>query len=219
MKFALCEKPEEPELSDALWTAINATAKAKKPKPSQMFIGMDYHLNWLYAALATANIKDLESEGPWQNEWMFDTPLKERGKDCRPIQNNQEDIDLLIAWMDEQTGELHLALIEAKLDSSWSSEQFKSKKKRLTLMKTDAVKRGLSFVKWEFFLISPGRPPKSKEFAIKDFNEEYLWLLGDKKGPDSGELSHRKLPVNHTLRRVKRTSKKSKTWDTYPSIN
>ena len=107
MKFALCDKPEEPKISPALWAIVGNSPTM--PEPDEMFIGMDYHLNWLYAALATNETEKALSDETFENEWKrkrdgegkgeckFEWPL-EKDEKSGPIRGNQEDVDLLVAW-------------------------------------------------------------------------------------------------------------------------
>lgn len=153
MKFALCKQPEAPEISTSLWQLISNGGN--KPNADRMFIGMDYHLNWLYAALAMAKMSDGEMEKQFDNEWYCKAPPKEH-KDSRPIQENQQDVDLLIAWFDQRWAiPLRLILVEAKLDSGWIPEQLTSKRQRLDLIRQDASLMGLGFIDWRFLLLSP----------------------------------------------------------------
>lgn len=210
MKFALCEQPKAPEISTVLWETISNGGE--KPSADRMFIGMDYHLNWLYAALASATMSDEELKEQFDNKWECKGPPKEH-KDSRPIQENQQDVDLLIAWFDQSRAiPLRLILVEAKLHSGWDSKQFESKKERLTLMRQDAIKRKLSFIDWKFLLLSPGTRPERNGFDANALKEPYDWILDREAGQSEPRLWHEILPVTH-LRQVKRVSDKFDKWE------
>jgi len=218
MKFALCENQEAPRISTALWKKISNGGK--RPNPDAMFVGMDYHLNWLYAALATAEDDDLTSMDDPSNKWKCVLPPQTSKKDSNPIQDNQEDVDLLIAWFDQRWAmPLRLILVEAKLDSGWGSKQFKSKKERLTLIREDTESRGLKFIDWRFLLMSPGSAPMVKKFKTGSLDGRYSWLRAPKEEVKESQspVRHVKLPLANDLWRVKRVSKSSKNWTVIPS--
>ncbi|NKI35155.1 hypothetical protein HFP89_08250 [Wenzhouxiangella sp. XN79A] len=222
MKFALCDKPATPRISEALWNLISNGGTP--PNPRLIFIEMDYHLNWLYAALANAaRSADAESPenkklGPFPNEWQLDKKewpaIGDRNQ--RPIQNNQEDVDLLVAWFDRRWAKpFRLVLIEAKLDSSWDSKQFEKKRERLTLIKEDADKLVTKdFIQWNFVLLSPGNGPSRGPFANKDpDHERYEWLYQGINGEPREGLWHENLEKIGGQMRVKRTSASSDEWE------
>lgn len=112
--------------------------------PSRSFVAMDYHLDWLYAALSL-------------------TFLGERGltylNDRQLVRANQEDVDLIIAF--QQGREHHIVLLEAKGDSSFDNDQIRSKVNRLIEIFADPPgawhDRG---VVPHFALVSPRRPQR-----------------------------------------------------------
>lgn len=83
--------------------------------PPSAFVAMDYHLDWLYGALAS---------------WMS----RAEGKTIHPngdglIEANQEDADLIVAY-DTDVG-THILLLEAKGYTGWTNQQMTSKATRL----------------------------------------------------------------------------------------
>lgn len=225
MKFALCKDPAAPRISDSLWKLISNGGT--RPDPKRMFIGMDYHMNWLYATLATPGIAADQKkaagtgDGPLKNEWICDVPHEfadERGGP-QPIQGNQEDVDLLIAWIKPKSERpLRLVLVEAKLDSSWGSAQFDKKRKRLTLIKRDSeqgVHEGL--IQWKFLLLSPGSEPSKGKFETRQAaSDRFNWMYF---GPDDrlrDKLWHANLPKIGGDMQVKRTSASSGEWEIAP---
>lgn len=136
------------------------------PEEAKTYWAMDYHLNWLYAALHPA------PDGK---------PQSNAAKNIKP---NQEDVDFLIAYeADEVT---HIVLLEAKGVTGWTNEQLGSKRERLNNMFTpDILAQG---VQPHFVLISP---KESKGLKAEGFPE---WMCSGGKFPwlrlmlDSGEL-------------------------------
>lgn len=220
MKFALCDHPETPVISQDLRNLLSHYGQLEDSDPSSMFIGMDYHLNWLFAALATADEPHLEHGMSWLNQWAPGlSSLVRADKNLRPIQENQEDIDLLIAWYDKRKSKLHLTLLEAKLDSGWTSAQFKSKKERLTLIKLDSEQRGLTFIDWHLLLISPGNAPTRYEFALSAFEEPYHWMLEHEEKTSVPQLRHATLPLRRRLKQVGLVpNSKGEWWTTTTSL-
>ena len=182
MKFALCESPNEPKISVPLWRLVSGNKGLRRPENARMFMGMDYHLNWLYAALATAEIECIDGFDHLDNCWGLGEQQLEKiepkivkgkkvSKDKAPIQGNQEDADLLIAWIDHKDRSLlHLTLVEAKLDSPWKPAQLESKMQRFALLQAASHEMGLDWINWNCLLLSPGRP-------VSNPKEEYLKVL------------------------------------------
>ncbi len=99
---------------------INKIQKAfvdlNQPIPSNAFVAMDYHLDWIYTALfLSAN----------ENKNVYDL-------DSNLVTANQEDVDLLVAFPDQNDiNKTHLILCECKAESSWTNKQISSKASRL----------------------------------------------------------------------------------------
>ena len=89
--------------------------------PAEARCWMDYHMDWLYAALV-----ECAPPGPPPHTSPF------RDEDGNPynLNSNQEDIDLLVAFED-RSGKLQLILVEAKGYTAWGSDQLRSKGRRL----------------------------------------------------------------------------------------
>jgi hypothetical protein len=90
--------------------------------PADAFVAIDYHLDWLFAALAIFS-------GAW--------PAEDKSKAPKPDQvglltASQEDIDALIAWTDPGGGGATVVLIEAKAYTGWTNKQLLSKATRLS---------------------------------------------------------------------------------------
>ena len=80
------------------------------PEPEGVFVAMDYHLDWLQAALILAHTNQDEK-----------SKFCNGSKEDQVIKGTQEDIDLLVAF---KAGEkFHLILVEAKAYSGWTNKQ------------------------------------------------------------------------------------------------
>lgn len=90
------------------------SGKAEVAIPEDAFVAMDYHLDWLFAAMTLAATDG--APGSYPNDTGF-------------IKGTQEDIDLLVAF-DTDEGS-HVILVEVKGVTSWSNCQFRSKVERL----------------------------------------------------------------------------------------
>lgn len=108
--------------------------------PSDAFVAMDYHLDWLQIALHLADQND---------------PHRTLFPNGDLIRANQEDIDLLIAFKGGSASETHLVLIEAKADTSWNNAQLNSKARRLKCIFDE---NSHALVQPHFILTSPREP-------------------------------------------------------------
>lgn len=130
--------------------------------PEGAFCAMDFHLDWIYAALCAVGspcIDDLYSNA------------------VRHVQGQHEDVDLLVAF--ESGGDTHLILIEAKATSSWTNKQAESKAKRLRGFFAD--QKECKRVTPHFILMSPKRPGKLTTgdwpaWMTADQNDQPLWI-------------------------------------------
>jgi hypothetical protein len=123
-------------LGEEFRAALSTTLE--EPIPSDAFVAMDYHLEWIYAAL-----------------WRATTGSPARAyANTGVVVGNQEDVDLLIAWADGPR--FHLGMIEAKLDTPWSRTQIRSKANRLA--RIFEIPGALDVVKPHFVFLSP-KPP------------------------------------------------------------
>jgi hypothetical protein len=126
--FALAESFRH-ELGSALGLRI----------PSDAFAAMDYHLDWIFASLFLQ--ANSEVVGPYVN-------------DAR-VNDNQEDVDLLVAFQDR--GISQLIMLEAKADTHWTNSQSTSKAKRLRAIFGEDGARWNGVVP-HFVIASPRRP-------------------------------------------------------------
>lgn len=103
--------------------------------PETAWWAIDYHLDWLAAALM---------------RFASETPPYERDPSCPYASNGlvtgtQEDVDLIVAF------ETTVVLIEAKGDTAWSTEQFARKRRRIEAIRAIAVEG----VRLHHVLLSP----------------------------------------------------------------
>lgn len=99
-------------LSDSFLGSLKAALKIPEEKATRcLFAGMDYHIDWLFAAMFMT-AKELNISDGERNKHERDLPPKDSDLDLRPILGNQEDVDLLALL--ETNNTLHLVFIEAK---------------------------------------------------------------------------------------------------------
>lgn len=113
------------------------------PVPVDAYCAMDYHLDWICAALHVSN-------------GAYHAPVKNE-KPCELVKGNQEDVDLLVAFA--CNGVTQLVLIEAKGVGAWSNEQAKRKVERLDAIFESAGDRRGNVRPW-YVLVSPRAPVK-----------------------------------------------------------
>ena len=118
--------------------------KIKISVPKRAFVAMDYHLDWIYAALFKSCKPDV------------DEPIANDGS----ILGQQEDVDLLVAF--EQAGNFHIVMVEAKGVTNWTNEQIESKAKRLTKIFAHDGNKWPNVIPY-LVLMSPRPPEKLKQ--------------------------------------------------------
>ena len=127
--------------------------------PSDAFVAMDYHLDWLQVALYVAGVPRPAQVIP-----------KPEGFSATPI-----DADLLVAF---EVGETtHIVLIEAKGGGGWNNMQLRKKAERLAVIFGDTLNSGP--VVPHFVLLSPHRPQKLATDGWPDWmnpDGRPLWL-------------------------------------------
>ena len=118
--------------------------------PVDAWVAMDYHLDWIAAAVHLATAKNISSsllENPGQHI----------------VRGNQEDVDLIVGFGTQSN--TSLILIEAKGATAWSKSQMDSKVKRLgEIFGTDQFTN--PDIKPILVLTSP-KPPTEKLGAMK----------------------------------------------------
>ena len=129
--------------------------------PAGAYAAMDYHLDWLAAALVA-----FHSEGS----------RKPFGNSDHEIRGNQEDVDLLVAF--KAGDKYHILLVEAKGDTPWSNEQMLSKSCRLKGIFGDK-ENNYQGVAPHYCLMSPRRPQRLDTSQWPDWmkrNGQYIWM-------------------------------------------
>ena len=121
-------------LSKAFDDALRAAAKVPESAKC-VFAGMDYHLDWVFAALWLASHRpgwpdengERVSEPMGKHEALEN--IKDLYTDFRPLTGSQEDIDLLVVYSHE--GKWFVLFIEAKGSASFDNVQLARKVIRL----------------------------------------------------------------------------------------
>ena len=153
-------------LSDSFRKELNANIDVVIPEPEAVFVAMDYHLDWLQAALILAHSQD----GDHSQDVKFQ--FCNKGEKGPVIEGTQEDVDLLVAFEDGNKT-FHLILVEAKAYSGWTNKQLSSKAKRLrTIFGEDGKKR--SDVQPYFLAMGPNDPNESGRLRLKCLPK---WML------------------------------------------
>ncbi len=113
--------------------------------PSNAFVAMDYHLDWIYAS-AYLSQEGVNASGVHPNAAGL-------------VSGNQEDVDLIVAFDAGET--THLIMLEAKAETGWTKKQTDSKVKRLTAI---FGKESNTFPQLQprFGLMSPRQPSRLK---------------------------------------------------------
>ena len=122
--------------------------------PADARVWMDYHLDWLAAAVT---------------KWRNPDPKDVYANDENLVRGNQEDLDLLVAFKRHE--ECHLIFIEAKAYSGWDPKQAHSKSERLRAI-FGKHKDEFPTLKLHYCLVSP-RPPSNL-----DYTEQPKWMKG-----------------------------------------
>ena len=110
--------------------------------PSNSWVAMDYHLDWIAAALHVTHKKRPHGKR-WPNDGI--------------VEGNPEDVDLIVGF--ENAGTTILLLVEAKAETTWTNSQQQSKADRLSEIFGPEADR-YPGVQPHFALTSPKRPEK-----------------------------------------------------------
>ncbi len=136
------------KLADCLQRAI----------PDDAYCAMDYHLDWLFAALTwtyqgarlgSAIPRNLNDVHPETTEL---TDLKVAG--------NQSDIDMLVVWVDERRRG-QVVLLEAKGYTPWDPKQMRYKSARLAQSSAQTGAASLTLMRTWFCTGPPPGPTKA----------------------------------------------------------
>jgi hypothetical protein len=135
---------------------------------------MDYHLNWLCAALGTCAPGNAGTCAP-----------RDRARPS-PIRNNQEDVDLLLAW-ECPDGVTRLVLIEAKCTSRFDQSQLFSNAARIAAIR-EVVGDAAGRIDMRMLLMSPGTGSSSPSDGRSEKNNElgFPWMPLSIEKPNGG---------------------------------
>jgi len=167
-------------LGNTAFTPCNAFRKTVETSfnlkvPDEVFAAMDYHLDWLYASLHLTF-----------NEGRGSDIFENRSQ---IIKGQQEDIDFLMAFADENV--CHIILVEAKGVTGWTNKQMDSKAARFReIFGSDG--NAWSGVKPHLLLLSPQRSMNL------DVSKWPSWMVV------SGKAVWSELPVPNQLKKVTR---------------
>ena len=122
------------EFLDAIWEKVGPGSKTFPKNGKCLFAGMDYHIDWLFAAMFMAARGEAitnATNSSYPRCAREDKKDEDEGApDLRPILGNQEDVDLLVLL--EVNDELHLVFVEAKGGDGFEREQLGRKLVRVS---------------------------------------------------------------------------------------
>ena len=166
LTYALGQLPDhgEPkiELGKRLWDDLKGKLCLPTPK-GKVFVAMDYHLNWIHASLYAAS-----SSGC--------VPSCIPNGNCL-IENNQQDVDLLIAF-ETDDGKYHLIFVEAK---GYNSSGYARFEKNELIPKFNRLKAILNCHECRQF-------PKVKSYFCLMSRQEYEGVDGLRNQISSSDL-------------------------------
>ena len=154
-------------LSRCFREQLNTKISLEIPQDSKdVFVAMDYHLDWLQAALILAHTSQ-DEKSKFCNE----------GEEGQVIEGTQEDVDLLVAF--RVSGTFHLILVEAKGYFGWDKGQLSSKADRLRKIFGDEGKKWCD-VQPYFCTVGPKEPsrldPDPPKWMLKDGKIQWLHM-------------------------------------------
>ena len=153
-------------LSDEFRTSIQECLhQLKVDIPINAFVAMDYHLDWIFASIFLTTIEKNSMTN------LLDKNL---------IKATQEDIDLIIAFKDEQNSEMtHLIMCECKAETGWNNKQLISKAIRLRNIFGEDGRKYHNVVIPYFLLLSPRQSKNLNINAVPEFmkvNGNIPWM-------------------------------------------
>jgi len=168
--------------------------------PDNAYVAMDYHLDWLSAAYQIG-AKGGSPESLAASGATYDNYPNEKNKPL--IEGNQQDIDLLIAFV--HGDRLYVILVEAKADGGWGNQQLGKKLPRLKEILGDS-RDNKRLVNPYLVFMSPSAPPVgsgSEEPRASISTDDWpRWALTSEGGP-----YHVTFKPNRTLYRPAREEK------------
>lgn len=189
ISHALNGRQENPAftLSDDFRREIEEMVGFPVPEePGKVFVGMDYHLNWVHASLVITHPEQHQNGvGPLPNTDGV-------------VGGNQQDIDLLVAFPEGAAH--HLILIEAKAYGRWDKGQLQLKAPQLEkTFGADGKRYG--DIQPHFLLMSPEKQGEPLPQWMRQDVPWPQWVLQGKEFPAHLPLS---LPPNSSRLNVGR---------------
>lgn len=159
------------EFINSVALAAGVDAPSDTIEVTDIYLAMDYHLNWLFAALTELKPPPLKPPGqftPLINKRIGPDASGEQIAEALPkgvralLENSQEDIDLLIAYP-RVYGGTQILLVEAKCIGNFTTPQIESKVTRLVGLLTALKELGClesAEIDVKLILMSPNAPSK-----------------------------------------------------------
>lgn len=193
--------------------------------PGDAYTAMDYHLDWIAAAVSLAAksgpsaVKEVESAPSSKQEnpqTVYASDIR-NGERSPVITGNQQDTDLLVAFVNG--AQLHLILVEAKVESGWNGAQIREKGQRLKDIFGDDG-NAFDFVKVWFVLAGPGADHKAPGFGTDTLEELPSFFFKNRtamaenfESRDAENLYRINLTAAHSLYQpTRRTKGKDSEW-------
>lgn len=149
-------------ISDSLYKALAALLPTDEHgTPECVFAGMDYHLDWLFAALKLACVDRDITACPEFEIPHYDVPDGYTGASLQPVIGRNEDVDLLVLFRQRNGGasgeKLTLFLIEAKGIADVDKHQLARKLIRLERIQCDSgpAHEGRKDLQFRFVWVAP----------------------------------------------------------------
>jgi hypothetical protein len=151
LQDALGKQPLRPEFREKLGKKIGLDF------PEHAKWWMDYHFDWIFASLRLA---DTDPHSSGLKDLVFESPDfgGSTGALSVFLNQNQEDVDLLVAFQDGEVTQL--VLVEAKGATRFSNAQLASKLHRMRIIFDAGAGWYRSDLQPHFVLTSPKRPRK-----------------------------------------------------------
>jgi hypothetical protein len=163
--------------------------------PPDAFAAMDFHLNWIYAALVLTSLNDVTKK-------VHPNPDVVPGNnETGIVRGNQEDVDLVVAF--EHHGQNHLVMVEAKGVTAWSPEQLGHKVRRLDTIFNAKYRR---LVQPHLIAVSPHHLPPLTAQITKHW-PDWVWAKGKAK---ERQLDWIRMPIDEPLFAVTRCDEDGK---------
>lgn len=163
-------------LSDSFRAKLGAAVGVDVPPEARAYV--DYHLDWLHAAVLLSRAN--QPEEPWGNLINGDETSSRR----LVASGTQEDIDLIVAF--DRGDESVVILVEAKGTTSWGNSQLRSKATKLGAIFADALDGSAARVRPIFCLMSPA---ESAKIRVEEFPD---WM---RRPDDPSRMGWLHLPI------------------------